>query len=160
MLHETVPILLADIERLGSAGCSRKTIARLTDLHENILSRSIAGTRVMTLPEFKILRAIVDDLLALHEQLVGVPIDWTDVAALRKLIAESHEERSVPPQLLTPVESQCLAKFASGADIDHLAIDASMSKSEFLSHVESLLSRSARLASLAKRQVTALSERK
>jgi len=150
--HEEQPTLFADIERLG---CSRKTIARLCDHQENVLTRALAGTRDIPWPEFRVIRAVVDDLVQIKQRFPYVPIDWSDVASLRKLIADLHEEQAMPPEPLTAAESERLAKFSAGVDVGDLAINAGMSKSEFLEHVESLLARSARIAAVSKRQVVA-----
>jgi len=135
-------VLFDDIEKLQAP---RKSISRLADTDETLLSRAANGTRSMSYVEFKPVRKIVDDLLLLKERAAGVPIDWSDIRSIRRLLTDLREERLNPPAPLSERDAALLHSFSRGESLDELAAQAGLSREGLLDHVTHLLGQTSRL---------------
>jgi hypothetical protein len=146
-----IPALFTDIDDV--LRISRNNISGLSEIPSGSISKASAGQRNFTHAEFVRIRAAVDDLLEIQRRFAPAKLDWTDIRTTKKLVDDLHRQRAHPPQPLSPQESERLAKFVAGVDLDDLAIDAGMSKSEFLEYIGSLLARSTRIAEMARQAV-------
>lgn len=144
------PVLFNDID--NTACISRNALAALCGVPAAVLSRATTGQRDLSFLEYTKVRATVDDLIEIQNRFAPAKLDWSDVRHTRMLIEDLHRTRKQPLQPLSSAESARLAKFAAGADLDDLLIDAQMTKQEFLQHIESLLVRATRIAELARQQ--------
>lgn len=120
-------------------------------LDRSLLSRVRKGMG-LTYPQHKALNAALDDLEELHRRAKGIPIDWSDLRAVGRMLDALKKERQEPPSTPTDQDLDIFQRFSRGEDLDEISIRHNIDKTTVLSRVEAVLQRGEYLTRTAVQQ--------
>ena len=109
-------------------------------LDRSLLSRVRKGMG-LTYPQHKAMSTALDNLEELYRRAKGIPIDWSDVLKVARMLQSLESERRQPPTQPSDEDMDIFKRFSSGENLDEISIRHSTSKANILERVESVLRR-------------------
>jgi transcriptional regulator with XRE-family HTH domain len=110
--------------------------AAVSGVNRGTLSQAASGQAPLSYPNYRRIEHILDVCESLQLRAPGVPIDWQNVTAVKKLIEDFERESRTPPGDLQQSDWNLLSLVISSEDPSMVTSNLGISPSELLKRLE------------------------
>jgi hypothetical protein len=110
-------------------------LAGYSGIDRSYFSRIRSGALGFTLPQFQTLIRLFPKLEELKRRSEGIPVDWSDISGVKKMLGSLDNEARNPPQMPTATDFDLLARVRTSTDLKSVAEALGCSPSELLDRV-------------------------